>query len=119
MPSTKGEIEDRISRALTLWEKEYLGRGPISVKTDIIRNMVIVLLKGILTVAERNLARTPEGMLSIKKIRTDLVESGYAELKTMLSDLTGTDVVSFHTDISTQSGERVMVFIMKDNITVD
>ncbi|NUJ41226.1 DUF2294 family protein, partial [Pseudoalteromonas sp. 0303] len=41
---TKGELEDQISRALTQWEKEYLGRGPLSVKTDILRNMVIVQL---------------------------------------------------------------------------
>lgn len=113
---SKGELEDRISRALTQWEKEYLGRGPISVKTDIVRNMVIVLLKGILTVAERNLARTHEGMLSIKKIRTDLVESGYEELKTVLANLTGSTVISFHTDISTQTGERVMVFIMQESL---
>ncbi len=119
MPGSKGEMEDRISRALTQWEKEYLGRGPISVKSDIVRNMVIVVLKGILTVAERNLARTHDGMISIKKIRTDLVESGYDELKEMIANHTANTVISFHSDISTKTGERVMVFIMKDPITVD
>jgi uncharacterized protein YbcI len=113
---SKGELEDKISRSITQWEKEYLGRGPISVKTDIVRNMVIIVLKGILTPAERNLAKTQEGMLSIKKIRADLIESGKDELKQIITDLTEVNVSSFHTDVSTRSGERVMVFILHDNL---
>jgi uncharacterized protein YbcI len=116
MQMSKGELEDKISKALTQWEKEYLGRGSVSVKTDIVRNMVIVLLKGVLTPAERNLAQTVEGMLSIKKIRADLVESGSEQLKALLAKLTGSNVTSFYTDVSTRSGERVMVFIMSDNL---
>ncbi len=116
MYQSKGELEDKISRSITQWEKEYLGRGPISVKTDIVRNMVIVVLKGILTPAERNLAKTQEGMLSIKKIRADLIESGKDELKKLIAELSGVHVASFHTDVSTRSGERVMVFILQDNL---
>ena len=113
---SKGEMEDKISRALTQWEKEYLGRGPVSVKTDIVRNMVIVLLRGILTPAERKLSNNLDGMLSIKKIRSDLVESGNPELKALLAELTGSAVVSFHPDISTRTGERVILFMMADNL---
>jgi uncharacterized protein YbcI len=116
MYSSKGEVEDKVSRAITHWEKEYLGRGPLSVKTDIVRNMVITVLKGILTPAERNLAKTRDGMLSIKKIRSDLIESGNEELMKLIANLTGVTVASFHTDVSTRSGERVIVFIMNENI---
>jgi uncharacterized protein YbcI len=111
---SKGAMEDRISKAVTQWEKDYLGRGPLSVKTDIVRNMIIVMLKGILTPAERNLARTQEGLLSIKKIRADLVESGNHELKSMITGITGSIVTSFHTDVSTKTGERVIVFVLND-----
>ncbi|MFD0587381.1 DUF2294 domain-containing protein [Paenibacillus sp. GCM10027627] len=116
MASSKGELEDKISRALTQWEKEYLGRGPVSVKTDIIRNMIVIVLHGILTPAERNLAKTLDGMLSIKKIRADLIESGNSELKELLAGLTGSKVISFHTDVSTRTGERVIVLMMADNL---
>jgi uncharacterized protein YbcI len=113
---SKGELEDRISRAITQWEKDYLGRGPLSVKSDIVRNMVIVLLRGILTPAEQNLAKTLDGMLSIKKIRADLIESGNEDLKRMMAHLTGVEVVSFHTDVSTKTGERIIVFIMTESL---
>jgi uncharacterized protein YbcI len=111
---TKGELEDKISRALTQWEKEYLGRGPLSVKTDIVRNMIIVLLKGILTPAEKHLATSLDGMLSIKRIRADLIESGNGQLKQIMQDITGFSVISFHTDVSTRTGERMIVFIMNE-----
>lgn len=113
---SKGEMEDQISRALTQWEKEYLGRGPISVKTDIVRNMIIVQLRGILTPAEQKLAETKEGMLSIKRIRSELIESGSEQLREMISSMTGKHVASIHTDISTHTGERIIVFLLTENL---
>lgn len=113
---SKGEMEDQISRALTQWEKEYLGRGPIFVKTDIVRNMIIVQLRGILTPAEQKLAETKEGMLSIKRIRSELIESGSEQLREMISSMTGKHVASIHTDISTHTGERIIVFLLTGNL---
>lgn len=52
MKRTKGEIEAEISKAITQWEKDFLGRGSLSVKSDILRDMVIISLQGILTPAE-------------------------------------------------------------------
>ncbi len=115
---SKGEIEDSISKALTQWEKEYLGRGPLLVKTDILRNMVVVVLKGILTPAEQQLARTLEGLLSIKRMRADLVASGEPQLRKLVEDATGVGVASFFTDISTRTGERVMVFLLEEPLNI-
>lgn len=106
----KGRLEAEISRALTQWEKDFLGRGSVTVKTDILRDMVIVVLKGILTPAEYKLSETSEGLMSIKKIRSDLIETGRGELDRILEELTGEEVITFHTDISTKTGERIMVF---------
>lgn len=110
MNKTKGFIESEISKALTQWEKEFLGRGSVSVKTDILRDMIIVSLRGILTPAEYILCESKEGMLSVKRNRSDLVESGNEELKEIIYDITGEEVKTFHTDISTRTGERIMVF---------
>ncbi|TCS84005.1 DUF2294 domain-containing protein [Tepidibacillus fermentans] len=107
---TKGSLEAEIGKALTQWEKDFLGRGSVSVKTDILRDMVVVALNGILTPAEYKLCDTKEGLLSVKRIRSDLVESGREKLYQLIRDLTGEEVVSFHTDISTRTGERIMVF---------
>lgn len=113
---TKGQLEAEVSKALTQWEKEFLGRGSVTVKTDILRDMVIVTLKGILTPAEYKLSETMEGLLSVKKIRSDLVESGRKELDDIIKEQTGEEVITFHTDISTRTGERIMVFKLSSNI---
>ncbi len=115
-PITKGELENQLSKALTQWEKEYLGRGSVLVKVDILRNMILVMMKGVLTPAEQMLSKSTDGMISVKKIRSDLVESGRDQLGDMIFQITGEQVTSFHTDISTKTGERMMVFILTDSL---
>ncbi len=110
MSKSKGFIEAEISKALTSWEKEYLGRGSVSVKTNILNDMIIVTLQGVLTPAEYAVCQTKEGRYSIKKLRSDLVESGYDLLKKLVLEITGETVISFHTDISTRTGERIIIF---------
>lgn len=113
---TQGSLEAEISKALTHWEKDFLGRGSVSVKTDIIRDMVVIALNGILTPAEFKLCDTKEGLLSVKRIRCDLVETDRERLGQLIRDLTGEEVVSFHTDISTRTGERIMVFRLSSDL---
>lgn len=116
MNKSKGFIEAEISKSITQWEKDFLGRGSVSVKTDILRDMIIVTLKGILTPAEYSVSETKEGLLGIKNIRSSLVESGLDGLKEVILNITGHEVNSFHSDISTRTGERIMVFKMFSDI---
>lgn len=116
MDKSKGVFEAEISKALTHWEKNYLGRGSVSVKSDIVRDMVIVVLRGILTPAEYTVCQDREGLLSIKTMRNSLVESGLEELKQILLTVTGIEVVSFYTDLSTKTGERIMVFKLSEDL---
>ena len=116
MDKSKGTLEAEISKALTHWEKSYLGRGSVTVKLDILRDMVIVVLRGILTPAEYSLCRDRDGLLSVKMNRNSLVESGIGDLKEILLTITGQEVISFYTDLSTQTGERVMVFKLSNEL---
>ncbi|MBS4022634.1 MAG: DUF2294 domain-containing protein [Dethiobacter sp.] len=116
MTFSKGQIEDEITKALIQWEREYKGRGPTEAKADIIRNMVIVSLRGILSPAECRLARSREGMTLIKKLLQQLVEQGRPELEDIINRLTSARVISLHTDISTKTGERIFVFVLDREI---
>jgi uncharacterized protein YbcI len=112
----KGLMEDEITKAMIQWEREYKGRGPTEAKTDILRNMVIVTLRGVLSPAECHLAQSREGMALIKKLRQQLVEQGRPGLETIISNVTSANVISLHTDISTKTGERLFVFVMDKHI---
>ena len=111
---TKGQIEAEVSNAMTKFELEYMGRGPKETKTYIIDDMVIVRLKGVLTDAERHLTKTQEGRDLIKKVRATMLESARDLLSRVIRDIVGVDVTSLHTDISTNTGERMIIFTLTE-----
>jgi len=113
---TVGEIEAEVSNAMVQFEKEYKGRGPTEVKTYIIDDMVFVRLKGILTRAEQQLTKSEDGVELIKKVRTSLLENAKPMLYQIIKDITGAEVIGLHTDVSTKSAERVIIFIMAENL---
>jgi uncharacterized protein YbcI len=116
MKKTKGQVEAEISNALIQFEKDYKGRGPEETKSFIIEDMVLVRLKGVLTPAEQQLAKNPEGMNLIKKVRSNLLEQGREMLADAVEKITGLKVMTLHTDISTKTGERMIIFSLNKNL---
>lgn len=113
MSKTKGQLEAEISDALVKFELDYMGRGPEEARTYIVEDLVIVRLRGVLTPAEKQLAGvdgTPQGRVLVKEVRRELIEKARPLLEAIIRDVTGQDVRSLHTDISTHIGERIIVF---------
>ena len=113
---TKGQVEADISKAITLFEKEYLGRGPKKVRSFIIEDMILVRLLGVLTPAEEELSKEIEGAQLIKQIRRRLIESSRKVLENIIESNTNVKVKSLHTDISSHTGERIFVFTLDRNL---
>ncbi len=114
---TKGQTEAEISDAIIRFEKEYMGRGPEETRTYIFDDLVLVRLSGVLTPAEKKLAesdREGKGRSLIKQLRMELLERGRALLEAIVRDITGRQVTSMHTDISTVTGERIIIFVLSD-----
>ncbi len=118
MPSKKEtRIEHQISEAVMNFEKEYMGRGPLETRTFIVENMIVVRLKGVLTKAELQLAKAENadrGRKLIKEVRIELIENGRPLLDAVVKAITGQRVISLHTDISTTTGERVILFTLEN-----
>lgn len=113
---TKGEIEAEISRAIVQFEIDYMGRGPKETRAYIIEDMVVVRLRGVLTPAEEQLTKSIDGKELVKKMRATLIERARPLLYQVVGDITGTKVLDLHTDISTETGERVFVFALDSNL---
>ena len=105
-------MEAEISQAMVRFEIDYMGRGPKEARTHIIEDMVLVRLKGVLTSAEQQLTRSPDGVELIKKVRSTLIETAKPILFRVVNDITGVKTLGLHTDISTVSGERIIVFTL-------
>lgn len=113
---TRGEAESQITEALVKFEREYLGRGPEEAKTFIIENSVFVRLRGVLTPGEKQLAKADSlgtGRVLIKQVRQELIEKARILLETILFDITKIKMISLHTDISSITGERVIIFTLE------
>ena len=119
---TEGQVEAEISEAIIKFEKEYMGRGPEETRTHILNDLVLVRLRGVLTPAEKKLAeedREGKGRMLIKQLRIELLERGRILLEAIVRDITGRQVLSLHTDISTRTGERIIIFILKECVPFD
>jgi uncharacterized protein YbcI len=113
---TRGELEAEITKAVISFEKEYLGRGPLDARSFLIQDMILIRLRGVLTPAEQKLSQDREGQRLVKETRRQLFETSRAILEATIRDLTGVNVISLHTDLSTRTGERVIVFTLESNL---
>lgn len=112
---TRGEIEAAVCERVSRFEQEYMGRGPKDIRTHLIGDLLIVRLVGVLTAAEQHLVKTlpPEkGRDLLKQVRIQLIETARPALETVIQDITGIKPVSLHHDISTLTGEEIVVFTL-------
>jgi len=110
---TYGEIEAAIGDAMKRFEVEYMGRGPKDVQTHLLHDLVVVRLHGVLTAAEQHLVESQpieKGRDLLKQVRTHLIETARPLMESLVQEITGVAVKSLHHDISTLTGEEIIVF---------
>lgn len=113
---TKGQLEAKISEAISRFEIEYMGRGPTNIRSYIINDIIVVRLYGFLSPSEQKLTDNPQGIELFKKVRTSLFEAGRGYLETLITSILDVAVVSTHADISTKTGEKIIIITTDRNI---
>ena len=112
---TQGELESAICLGMSRFEQDYMGRGPKNVHAHLIGDLLVIRLQGVLTAAEQQLVKTlpsEKGRILLKEVRTHLMETARPLLEAMVLETTGVKVVSLHHDISTSTGEEVVLFTL-------
>lgn len=113
---TKGQIEAKISEAVSKFEIEYMGRGPKEIRSIIIQDMIIIRLKGFLSQSEQKLAESSQGIELLKRVRTTLFEGAREYLENLVKQVINVDIVSTHSDVSTKTGEKIIVITVDVNL---
>jgi uncharacterized protein YbcI len=114
---TQGEIEAAICEGISRFEQEYMGRGPKDIRAHLIGDLLVVRLQGVLTAAEQHLAKSlpaEKGRDLLKQVRTHLLETARPLMEAMVREVTGMKVASMHHDISTVTGEEVVLFTLTE-----
>lgn len=112
---TQGEIEAAIGEGISRFELEHMGRGPKDIRAHLLGDLLVVRLQGVLTAAEQHLVRSlpaERGRDLLKQVRTQLLETARPLMEAMVEGITGVMVVSMHHDISTVTGEELVLFTL-------
>jgi uncharacterized protein YbcI len=115
---TQGEIEASICEGISRFEQDFMGRGPKDIRTHLIGDLLVVRLQGVLTAAEQHLVKvlpSEKGRDLLKQVRTQLIETARPLLEAMVKETTGIEVLALHHDISTTTGEEVVLFTLAES----
>jgi uncharacterized protein YbcI len=112
---TRGEIEAAICEGISRFEQDYMGRGPKDIHAHLIGDLLVVRLRGVLTAAEQQLVKSlpaEKGRDLLKQVRSQLIETARAVMEAMVHEVTGVKPLSLHHDISTVTGEEIVLFTL-------
>ena len=115
---TQGEIEADICQGVSRFEQDYMGRGPKRIHAHLIGELLVVRLQGVLTAAEQHLVQSlpaEKGRDLVKQVRTHLIEMARPLMEAMVQAATGVKALSLHHDISTTTGEEVVLFTLAES----
>jgi len=110
---TQAESEAAICEGIIRFQEEYMGWKSEQIHTHFIKDLLVVRIRGVLTRAERQLGKSlsPEkGRDLIKQVRKQLLELARPMLESLVHEVAGVKVLSMHHDISTVTGEEVVIF---------
>jgi uncharacterized protein YbcI len=115
---TQGEIEAAICEGVSRFEQDYMGRGPKDIRAHLLGDLLVVRLQGVLTAAEQHLVKSlsaEKGQNLLKQVRTHLIETARPVMEAMVQEITGVKVLTLHHDISTVTGEEVVLFTLVES----
>ena len=115
---TQGEIEAAICEGVSRFEQDYMGRGPKDIYAHLLGDLLVVRLEGVLTAAEQHLVKSlpaEKGRDLLKQVRTHLIETARPVMEAMVQEITGVKVLTLHHDISTTTGEEVVLFTLAES----
>jgi uncharacterized protein YbcI len=114
---TQGEIEAAVCEAMRRFKQDYMGRAPKDIQTHLLGDLLVVRLQGVLTAAEQHLVKAlpaGKGRDLLKQVRTHLIETARPVMEAIIQEITGVKVLALHYDVSTVTGEEVILFSLAE-----
>ena len=111
-PQMDGALRSAISQAIVQIHAEHYGKGATQAKTYAWDNLVVCVLKDVLTVAERTLVDVgkPE---AVREIRTTFQSTMETTFRAAVERLSGRAVRSFMSQVDPATGLGVEVFVLE------
>ena len=111
-PAIDGAMRSSISQAIVRIHAEHYGKGATQAKTYAWDNLVVTVLRDVLTVAERTLVDVDRAD-AVRDMRTTFQFSLERNFREAVEHLTGRSVLSFMSQVDPGNGLGVEVFVLE------
>ena len=111
-PPIDGAVRSAISQAIVRIHAEHYGKGATQAKTYVWDELVVTVLRDVLTVAERTLVEVDRAD-TVRDVRTTFQSSLERRFRDAVERLTGRRVHSFMSQIDPERGVGVEVFVLE------
>ena len=111
-PQMDGAMRSAISQAIVRIHAEHYGKGATQAKTYAWDDLVVTILRDVLTTAERTLIEVDKAE-TVRSVRTTFQFTMEATFRAAIERLTGRRVLSFMSQVDPQNGLGVEVFVLE------
>ena len=111
-PPIDGALRSAISQAIVRIHAEHYGKGATQAKTYVWDNLVVTVLRDVLTTAERTLVEVDRAD-TVREVRTTFQFTMERTFRSAVERLTGRRVHSFMSQVDPANGLGVEVFVLE------
>jgi uncharacterized protein YbcI len=121
-------MAQQIAKAASTFEKQRTGHAPKSVNVVLNGDTLVITLRGALSPAETEVARSPTAAAQMKELHRSLFHNSEATLRQEIKNITGVGVLEASAEIETingavmqmfASGTIVQVFLLSKSVPAD
>lgn len=114
---TVGQVERTISQRMQALYKEHLGHQPSKVTCQLFDSKLAIVLEGSVTQPEKLLAEEGQTELA-KQVRTDLNEAMQPQIKALIKEILGVDVLDILSDAALDTGRTGIIVVLSETPSV-
>ena len=102
----------RLADVARQFEKHRTGRTPESVTVVLVDDSLVITLRGVLSLAEKDLAKTPVGAAQVRELHRQLFLTACDSLRQEIETIIGVAVLEATSEVATHTGTVVYVVLL-------
>ena len=118
MNQATSTVARQIARAAVAFEQQRTGHVPRSVAVVLSGDTLVITLHGVLSPAEKALARSPAGAARVQEFHRELFTNACGALREEIQRITGVEVREAVAEVEPETGTVVQVFTSGTSVQV-
>ena len=115
-PSSEIWSAKQLAEVARQYEKKRTGHEPDSVTAVLIDDTLVITLRGTLSSAENEFAKTPVGAAQVRENHRQLFLASGSSLQQQIEGITGVGVLESTSEVSTLTGTVVQLFMLAASV---